>query len=172
MRRGLVFAVLTVPVAVWAGIVTWAQSKAIGWTPAAGELSLAIRAALASSNFVIRYLPFGALPAMLVWPLLVPCIASLTGARKAGTRRDIVNWWAVSAVAFAAMLLTGGVSYVRSPDANVPAALLAALAWTGMVAFLLSTAAAYSVQQERYRVHESGWSPRKLLAGLIVSMRT
>ena len=47
MRRGLVFAVLTVPVAVWAGIVTWAQSKAIGWTPAAGELSLAIRAALA-----------------------------------------------------------------------------------------------------------------------------
>jgi hypothetical protein len=50
MRRGVVFAILAAPAAVWAIITILAQSEASGWIPALGELSLPIRVVLASNR--------------------------------------------------------------------------------------------------------------------------
>jgi hypothetical protein len=169
MRRGVVFVVLTAPAAVWAGVTLWAQSEAGGRTPALGELSLPIRVVLASNNWVIRGLPFAVLPLALLWPLIVLGVAALTGtfsSRNTATRRDVIIWWSISGVVFAAMFLTGGVFYLRRPEADVPAVLLARLAWMGIVAFWVSVAAAYAVQQKRYRARESAWHPKWLLAAV------
>ena len=169
MRRGVAFAILTVPVVVWASISIWAQAQASGWTPAAGELSLPVRAALASNQSIIRVLPFAAIPVALTWPLIVAGIAAITGtasSRNAATRADVVGWWSVSGIAFVAVFLTGGIFYVFEPATGIPAALLGALAWIGTVAFWLSLAAAYAVQQKRYLANKSSWNPRSLLAGV------
>jgi hypothetical protein len=170
MRRGLVFAALTAPVLVGASVAFWAQWKIIGWTPGRGELSLPIRVGLALNNWTIRCLPFAVIALVLTWPLIVLGVAALTGAfssRNTATRRDVVLWWCVSAIAFAAMFLTVGVSYLLRPDAEPPAAILVALAWMAIVAFWVSLAAAYAVQQKRYLGHESAWHPKWLLAAVM-----
>ena len=75
-------------------------------------------------------------------------------------------WWCVSGVLFAATFLTGGVYFLRRPEAELPFTLLTSLVWIGVVAFWVSVAAAYAVQQKRYIALESAWHPGWLLAGV------
>jgi hypothetical protein len=169
MRRGVVFAILAAPAAVWAIITILAQSEASGWIPALGELSLPIRVVLASNRWIVRVLPFVAVPVSLLWPLIVLGLAALTGTfsgRNTATLRDIVIWWCVSVVFFAAMFLTGVVYFLRMPEAEFLVTLMASLAWMGIVAFWVSMVAAYAVQQKRYVALESTWRPGWLLAAV------
>ncbi len=152
VRRSMVFAILTGPVVVWACFTTWAQWKANSWMPGAGEMGLPVRVAVASGHWVVRMLPFAALPVVLAWPAVVPVLARVTGgvpSRKSATLHDIVVWWCVAGVAFAALSVVGVVAVFREPEPQVPVALLASLGWAGVVAYWLSMAAAYAVQQKR-----------------------
>jgi hypothetical protein len=170
MRRAGLFLALTVPVALWAGVSVWAQSKASGWTPALGELSLSVRVALASQQWATRLLPFAIIPVACAWPLILPGIALLTrnSHSRAVTRRDVATWWCISVVAFGAMLLMGGVVYFRESGREVATPLLACLGWMGIVAFWVSLGTAYGVQQIQHAARQSTWHPRELLAGLAV----
>ncbi|MBN2371417.1 MAG: hypothetical protein JXO72_13120 [Vicinamibacteria bacterium] len=170
MRRGAVFAVLTIPAALWTGVVLWAQWNASGWTPELGELRLSVRVALASSHWVVRGLPFAVLPVALVWPLIIAGITALVdrgASPNSPTRCDVVIWWCVSAVAFAGDIVAGGIFYLLWPKAEIAAPALAFLAWVGIVAFWMSMAAAYSVQRKRYAAQQSPWHPRKALVALL-----
>lgn len=171
MRRAGLFLALTAPVALWAGVSVWAGSKASGWTPALGELGLPVRVALASQQWVIRLLPFAILPVAVAWPLVLPVIAALTRSPESRTdvvRKDVAIWWCISAVAFGAMLLAGGLVYFRQPETEGATPVLICLGWMGMVAFWVSLGTAYAVQQSRHAARKSGWRPRELLAGLAV----
>jgi hypothetical protein len=169
MRRTLVFAVLSAPALVFAGVSLWAQSEVSGWTPADGELSLAIRASLALNSWTIRLLPFVGVGLGVGWPVVVLAIAAVTGSfspRNTATHRDVVLWWCVSAGAFVAVLATGGIVHLLQPEGDPPLALLVSLAWIAVAAFWVSMSAVFAVQQKRYLAQESIWGPKWLLAGL------
>jgi hypothetical protein len=169
MRPKAVFAVLTLPVFLLAVVTLWAHVQASGWTPAAGELSLPIRAALALDNWVIRLLPFAVIPAALIWPVIVWGITAVTGAsssRSSATRADVVRWWAASGSFFIASGVASAVLFLYRPAVELPSTALACLAWGGIVAFWLSLAAAYGVQQKRHASGESSWASGDLLVGV------
>ena len=169
MRPKAVFAVLTLPAALFAVITLWAHVQASGWTSAAGELSLPIRAALTLDNWVIRLLPFAGIPAALIWPVIVWGITAVTGASSSSncaTRADVLRWWAVSGGFFIAGGVASAVLLLYRPTAEMPSTALACLAWGGIVAFWLSLAAAYGVQQKRHASRESSWASGDLLVGV------
>jgi hypothetical protein len=169
MRPKAVFTVLALPAALLAGVTLWAHAEAAGWTPAAGELRLPVRAALALDHWVIRLLPFALIPVALIWPVMVWGLAIITGAashRNSATRADVVGWWAASGSLFLAIGLASAALFLYRPTAEVPAAALACVAWGGIVAFWLSLAAAFGVQQKRYASRESEWTPGRLLVGV------
>jgi hypothetical protein len=169
MRPKAVFAALTLPAALLAGVTMWGHAEASGWTPAAGELSLPVRAALALDNWVIRLLPFAMIPVALLWPVIVWGLESITGAashRNSATRADVVGWWAASGSLFLAVGIASAVLFFYRPTVEVPAAALACVAWVGIVAFWLSLAAAFGVQQKRYASRESAWTSGRLLVGV------
>ncbi len=169
MRRSVVFAVLSAPALMFGGLTLWAQSMASGWTPADGELSLPIRFGIMLNASTIRLLPFVVIGLTIVWPLVVLAIAAVTGSfspRNTATRRDVLLWWCVSATAFVALFVTGGL--LLRPDEDPPAAFafLASVAWMAVAAFWVSLSAIYAVQQKRYAARETAWHPKWLLAGL------
>jgi hypothetical protein len=170
MRRGLVFGVLSVPVLALAPILLRAQALASAWSPASGELSLPVRAALALDNGIVRWLPLVGILLALVWPFIVLAIAALTGefsARNRVTYRDVAFWWCVSAIDFGAVLAVLGAGYLLGSWTEPPVVLAASVAWPGIVAFWVSLAAAYGVQRQKRAADARAWDPKWLLAGLV-----
>ena len=169
MKRSAIFGALSAPSLVWPSIVFWAQSKATASAPDAGNLSLAVRTALFLNNWSIRLLPFVVIILILVWPLIVLGIAVLTGAsasRNTATRRDVLFWWCVSAATFGALFAVFATAYYLDVDFGPSTISFASLLWPGVMAFWISLAAAYSVQQKRRLVDPNAWEPKWFLAAL------
>ena len=170
MRRGVVFGLLAAPAVVWAGVASWAQWMARGWTPGQGELAFSIRVGLATSQCAIRLAPFAVVAGGLVWPLLIPAIAALAegpSPRSCARPKDVLIWWSVSAAVVATIMVIGGIALNGTWSLEPSMPMLAGLGWIGVAAFLVSMAAAYSVQRRRYAAHQSTWRPRTVLAGLL-----
>jgi hypothetical protein len=167
MTRRLVFWLLSVPGFALGCLGVWALSVSSAWTPGEPELSLAVRLAIAASNWVVRLAPFAIIFLMPLWPLVVLGIARVTrGSRETTTHRDVLIWWTTSLAILLAIMGASALSFYMDVDLGSLLTIVMCLLWPAVIAFWVSLAAAYDVQHRRYLARETTLNPNWLLAAL------
>jgi hypothetical protein len=164
-RRPLVFGALVLPLVVWLALRLWVNSNIDHWIASAVELPLSNRVALASDNWLVRYVPFAIISVVVLGPALaigVAAIAGCFGGSLEPPSGPLLFWWTVSVGFLSCIPLLASLTPAFELSLNV--VLPIALAWAGFLAYSISLGSAFAVQRARVAAGRSQVNPRWVLA--------